>query len=436
LQGGMQFAGKIHEERKEKQELYKENEAIKKNLGLDLSGISNPQVRQQMIADELIYGRKKRQAEATQDVDYGFTPSETQSRDLFQLPEFGETREKGKLFSRKDQEKGIGNIPQPETEGVKRHVFTPEQVLQKGKQIAAQTRATGSPMSDLEGYAIAQQMNEDNKNYNTSVEGDVQQRVGAQRQYGNIAVEKLRKVMPNATDEQEAIFKKKGEEAASQSTSEANIEKGLAQEAVKFKNSIANVKKSIGPKRLFSQIKQTLLGTDREFDKKKNDIRIKLKPLLDEGLYDTSRNLLSELGYHPEERESIISDLGESSKKILTQLPKMKKSQFEKGEADALQFGGPASFPKPHFSEQSKEQIKTNMSQVISADPAVNLILLRKAYEDKGVDWQTFKDNLNDLIIEGQFKMNDDQFNNLDRLDEPPLDNLDQLLYGMKLIGR
>src|SRR6266851_177306 len=445
LQGAMQFAGKIREEKKEQRELEKENESIKKNYDIDLSGITNPQTRHQIIANQLIFGKKSREAEASKNIDYSLNKETPQEREQFfrenksekiELPEFGETKEKGKLFSKKTKNKELGNIPQPETAGIKRSVFAPEQVLQKGRQIESESRAVGVPMSDLDGYNIANQMNEANKNYNSSVEADTQQRVQAQRQYGNIAVEKLKKVLPNATDEQEAIFKRKGEEAAAISTSEANIERDLAQDAVKFKNTIANVKKSIGPKRLFSGIKQSLLGTSRDFEKKKNDIRIKLKPLLDEGLYDTSRNLLSELGYHPEERESIITDLGEPARKIISQLPKMNKTEFKENGSEEYQFGGPASFPQPEFSEQVRKQIKDSLSKIVTADPSVNLILLRKVYEDKNVDWQTFKDDINDLIIEGKFMMDDDQFKHLDLLDTPPLDNLDKLLYGIKLIGR
>jgi len=146
--------------------------------------------------------------------------------------------------------------------------------------------------------------------------------------------------------------------------------------------------------------------------------------------------LLSELGYHPEERESIITDLGEPARKIISQLPKMNKTEFKENGSEEYQFGGPASFPQPEFSEQVRKQIKDSLSKIVTADPSVNLILLRKVYEDKNVDWQTFKDDINDLIIEGKFMMDDDQFKHLDLLDTPPLDNLDKLLYGIKLIGR
>src|SRR5665213_1859879 len=42
-----------------------ENKAIKKNYGLDLSGINDPETRKQLIADQLKFGRQLKQAEAT-----------------------------------------------------------------------------------------------------------------------------------------------------------------------------------------------------------------------------------------------------------------------------------------------------------------------------------------------------------------------------------
>jgi hypothetical protein len=152
--------------------------------------------------------------------------------------------------------------------------------------------------------------------------------------------------------------------------------------------------------------------------------------LLNEGLYDTARNLLSELGYHPEERESIIASLGEGPKKALAEMPKIevkKEPSFKKGylTVDEVPLTG-----------AQQAIIKNNMTKAFKGDRDLNLVLLRKAYEDKGVDWRSFKDTLNEMILDGDVELNDDQFNHLDLMDTPPLNNLDKILHGLNLIGR
>src|SRR5271154_2720899 len=52
LQGGMQFAGKIHEEKKQRQQEQEENDAAKK-LGVDLTDIHDPNTRRQLMVESL-----------------------------------------------------------------------------------------------------------------------------------------------------------------------------------------------------------------------------------------------------------------------------------------------------------------------------------------------------------------------------------------------
>lgn len=419
-----------------------ENNAIKRNIGLDLSGVRDPQTRQQLIADQLKFGRQMKQANAAQNINYSpgqqqqnrSSPEEMQQfvnenrPGKENLPDFQRSEGNGKSPG---QQPAFSHAPQPETQGKKRPVLTPDQVRQEGLRIAKEQTANSIPTSPLEGYEIARGVNEDNKTYNSEVEKDISQQVRAQETYGLKAVEELNKLYPESTAEHEALARRWGEEAVNEGhTSEAAIAKQIAQKTKNFKNTIANVKKSVPAPRLGQRVKESVLGTSRNAEKTRDDIRIKLQPLLKEGLYDTSRNVLSELGYHPEERESIITDLGEIPKRTLANMPEMKKTTppgslyAEKSER------------QPYYKPEDKQKISNSMRDILTSDPSTNLILLRKAYEDKGVDWQEFKDTLNDKIISGEIKLNDDQFNHLDLLDYPPLDRLDTLLYGLGLIGR
>ena len=93
--------------------------------------------------------------------------------------------------------------------------------------------------------------------------------------------------------------------------------------------------------------------------------------------------------------------------------------------------------PRPNYTTEKQEIFTQNLAQTLQNDPATNLILLRRKYEDdKGVDWQLYKDSLNELISTGQFKPNADQFNQLDSLEQPPLDLLGKILYGIGIGGR
>lgn len=427
-----------------------EDTALQRQLGVDLSKISDPQTRQTLITDALKFGRAQKQAAGSQNVQYGPEGqqsqqgqpgvreraqeflNEQQPRQKFEAPEFmGRKSQTEKFFpTNKGDQEAVGNAAQQQTTGKYKPVLDRDQLLQEGQRIAQQQSAQGIPTNALEGFNIAKSLNDENKLYNQEVDIDTDKRVVTQQKYGKIAEEKLVKLMPNATDEQRALFKRKGEEAAQRSTSEANIERELSKEAVKFKNNIANIKKSIEPRRLFTAAKQDILGTDRKAEKARDDINIKLQPLLKEGLYDTARDLLSELGYHPEERESIITDLGEGPRKALAEMPKIEV----KNQAN-LKKGYPSIEREPLTGAQ-QSIIKNNMTKAFKSDRDLNLVLLRKAYEDKGVDWRDFKDTLNEMMLDGEIELNDDQFNHLDLMDTPPLNNLDKILHGLKMIGR
>jgi hypothetical protein len=427
-----------------------ENEAASK-LGLDISAYRDPQLRKELLMEA---HRHKTQLQRAKDMasalkgNQSHSPSsmkaspenlrekteeEFEPRFTSKLPGL----DKGKYRSEKNQffpeniggQEPPGNFPQSETEGIKRTLLTPEEKVQKTQDITNKFISAGVPITPSEVLGLINEQEAQKESYNKQVESDTAQRVQSQQIYGQRAREKLQKLMPNATDELLAYFAKKGEEIAPRTKSEADIDRYLATEAKKFKNTLANVKESVPAPRLFEKIKSTVLGYDRNFDKVKSDIRLKLNPLLKDGLYDTARNTLSELGYHPEERESIITDLSENPKKIISGMPDIKKREM-----GVSTYAKP--FPESSYSQKDKQKVRQALSDVFSSDPSSNLILLRKAFEEKGVDWQEFKDQLNDLVNSGEVQLNDDQFESLNTIDQPPLNMLEKILHGLKLIGR
>jgi len=355
-----------------------------------------------------------------------------------QLPQFGQTQpnQANQFFpSVQGGNEAPGNFPQAATSGLKNPVLSNSQLMSNAKPLAKEMTEAGIPTTVPQAYEILKSQNEDIKESNKLVELERKERVGEQKTYGSLGETALQKVMPDASPEQVAYFKRKGEDFAGQSKSEADIERSLASEARIFKNMISKIKDTIPPGRSYNRAYQSIMGTSRDKEKREADARIKVQPLLEEGLYDTARNLLSEVGYYPEEREGIVSSLGENTIKSINEMPRIwDKKDIGSFERQARKF---QPNPRPNYTPEKQEIFTQNLGQTLQNDPATNLILLRRKYEDdKGVDWQLYKDSLNELINTGQFKPNSDQFNQLDSLEQPPLDLLDKILYGIGIGGR
>jgi hypothetical protein len=395
----------------------KENQALKNQYGIDLQGIQDPNLRHTITADELAFARKRKLAEGTQNVNYGRKGGE--------VPQTTGTGKEGK------------NFPQAQTQGQKIPLMTPDQLTQEGQRIAAERTQAGVPTSVEDGINLATTLNENIARYNQLVEADVQANKAAQIDYGARAKEKLLDVYPKATPEQQEIFSKFGENEGYEAMSEADANKALSKKATEFKNTIANVRDSvIEPKRLFGKLKQSLLGTGREAEKERNSVRVQVQPLLDLGLYDTARMILADKGYYPEEREEIISSLGEPAKKAIATMPKISG----KKESIPLGFragGAPISKTTDRpFTESEKEVFNNTFNEIIKADPAVNLILLRKAFREKGGRWDLFKDAVDTAIINGDLVLTPDQKNQNSYLESPELDNLEAIMHTFQLGGR
>ncbi len=442
-----------------------ENKAIERNIGMDLSGISDPSVRQQLIADQLKYGRARKAAEATANVNYapgGDQKQRPRSEEDFTVqkqetnfPEFaGMSGRKGKKYQETNNntreetfrepvasKDDISAAPQYETSGQKLPVLDPNQLDREGERIQQENNSTPGalPISKLEARQLAEDRNNSNINHNARVEADQIQKQNYQVGWGNAAVAKLENVMEDPTDEMRAIMMRKGEEISQDpryNKDRSSIERQIAKEATDFKNRISRVEQGLPAPRLFQKGKESLLDSTREWEARKKDLQVKLEPLLKEGLYDTSRNLLSKLGYHPEEREDVISSLGEGSKRVLATFPQMKGNdkKFGKFSLKNKSITGDDSAVK-EYTPQQREQITQGIRTAINEEPSVNFILLRRELEKKGVDWRIFKDTINDMLLNGEHGLTREQENQLNNLEEPPLDRLDKITHGLNLIG-
>ena len=296
-------------------------------------------------------------------------------------------------------------------------LLDPQQIKDRGNKLAYERTKAGNPTTPEQGQAIVQQEHANNAQYRT-----------VQREYGQISEDALNKVFEDAPDEMKAVFKKKGEGYAREGLSEADIARKVAQDAKNFKNMYSQAEKLIPKDRSQAVVRRGLTGRSAtETAHAKNAI----KPLLDAGLYDTARDVLSKAEYDLEERESLISSLGETASKSLAEMPdfKPKKGSFKRNVQDL--FSG-------KLSTEKAQEAKGYLNNIFQKDPSVNLVLLRKAADAKGIDWETFRDTVNEAQMDGTLNLtpDSDQFKFLEDLQQPPLDKLGTILHGIKLKGK
>lgn len=323
------------------------------------------------------------------------------------------------------------NAPQAATSGQVRPVLDERQIEQQAMTLFNQRKRAGIPTTLTEAKSEIRDKNNADINYNQIVKGETAERIKSQESSGLAAETMLTNLMPDASDEEKAIFSKMGEnlrlnENGQGIRSEADFKRALAKEAEKFKNSISKVENSLDHPRWW-KLNQTLSGKGKSSDQAASDMRTLLKPLLDLGLYDKSRRLLTEKGFYPEEIEKVINPVDTRTESFINSAPKASEVyNVPKG----------IGFPGERvYSELDRKNLTSSLKDILNKNQNASLLLIRKGMEDKGYDWRIFKDSINDILKE-DVKLSDDQFNQLSNLDTPPLDVLDKMLQGIGIIGR
>ena len=397
--GGAALAGNLMQK--------KEDRLLKEKYGIDVSGFRGD-TRRALIGEELKRGARRREAESTlpagnAGVQMGMQDEEGMNDEFMSKP------------SKRSMSREETSVPKS------RHILSDQELEQEGERIARSRLSSPNPITLQEGIQLAEEQNARNIQYRNT-----------QNTYGKIAEDELAKVLPNAAPELQKVFAAKGEEYLRQNLSDTEAKRRLATDAKNLTDKLASVAKSLPPKRALTSLKQALLGTGRKEEKTQDSIRAKLMPLkkdLGPAYYDTAREMLEKTGRQPEEIEELISSIGESTEKTLSKFEKIPKKMN-----DTL-FGGPLGNATP-LDEKENEVFAENLGQVLQNDPSANLILLRKAYEDRGVDWNSFKDVIDQMTLNGQFKPDPEQIKAMELLDNPPLDRLDAILHHFKFTGR
>ncbi len=324
---------------------------------------------------------------------------------------------------------GPGQAPQAATGGMKGKVLDPRQVREEGRKYAAEQTRSGNPMTPQQGASIIDAENEKQKQFNNLVEEERKERVKSQREYGSVGESYLDENYPEASRELKTIFQKEGEELSKQGMSEADINRTLEGKARTVKNAVVNAEKEFDAPRVYNKMWNAALGEYKGFDQAAQDVRKHVQPLIDMGLYDTARNILSKKGYGLEEREAILHPLSDQARSSMNKVPKIGAftAVMNKGRSSA--------FFNKLYDDSEKKNLAEALTSMKQNEPNFSLALARKAAEDKGYSWRVFKDVLNDLEKNG-FEMTDDQRTHRGELDSPPLNFIQEYLHGLDLIGK
>lgn len=390
---------------------------------------------------------KAREANAMKNVNYGSQKQGIQQGGISRpqqnvSPEVQNAIQQNKFFPQNlgAQEKP-GNLPQEATTGQVRPVLSGDELLQKAQDRQSELARNGivKPFEDV--YNQVQNENSQNDLYNQRIELERQKRIDSQEKYGNLAEQRLKKLIPEASDEEAAVFKKIGEDAGGENRSQGDIDRFITRKVNDYKNSISNIEKDLQSPRIQNKLQRLFAGKGTNYKQVEQDARAAIKPLIDLGLYEKSRTMLANAGFYPEERENII--FGEMPKEIKSTVDRIPKASYEKTKSLPITMSagiptGDKNFPK-EYDLKSRVNLFDNLSRVFGEgeNNQINLLQLRKEYEDRGYDWRLFKDAMNDLVNSGQIKLNPDQttiYNS--HLNKPPLSKLETILYNLGLRGR
>jgi hypothetical protein len=416
--------------------LQNENAALKNQLGLDLTGIMNPETRQALIADQLKFGRAKKEAEVSQGVNY--LPKPNYLNDASAQANIVPREQPGQVGAKKSEvpqpygldvpqqkpKKKASNRPQEETSGIGKELIDPDQFYEEALKLSQYFTSQGSNTTVDEAAAILGQGQAQTERWNAKTKEDILNRQAFADRYHNL-VQRYYNTLPENSPMRnprvQAYLNGKAEDYAGDETKESAIQAKIAKDLQDLNDQFDDARTAIPRANFASKALRKALGTDRG-EKAIGDIRTKVQPLLDLGFHDEIRAMLGEKDYRPELIENVVSNLSENANKSINEMPNLgppEKSWWNRTPQEMDQ--------RNRLEGNKLGQFQENLQKTLQLDPQTNLILLRQQYGKKGVDWEDFWDTLQPMINNGQFKPTPEQQKQLNNLSQPPLDGLDRL---------
>ncbi len=405
-----------------------EENAHFRERGVELKGLG-PEARS--YAMQTYYKKEEKRARNEGMRDRNYPGNEKHSSESW----FGAQQTKKKeplpgFMGREEIEPKKGLYSQKTTQGELVPIRSAQQVEQDGIARARQTSEdpNGFSMSDQEGIDYETEKNNRAIQSNQIIQGEQQALQGEKSGFNQKGrAEAINTIGPeNLNPGVAAFFGQKAEQLAGEVNTESELDKKLAKEIENYKNTVAIVENSV------HELPVNKMGDDSLGEKVISDYRNKIKPILDMGLFDMARNLLAGKGLGPEQRETVISNLSESTNKILSEIPTLRTHQKL-----AHPRAGPAAAVVRDYSPDQKEVINNTMQKIFKKDPSTNMTLLRRQMRDeKNIDWRAFKEGLDYAIYTGALTLNAENRNEYARMSEPEESGLQQLLRLFGVGGR
>lgn len=238
----------------------------------------------------------------------------------------------------------------------------------------------------------------------------------------------------NPSAKMQAEFAQNAQKYIDKGMGYGDIQKQLTEDAIRLGEMTGSAEGISKPRVGWQGLKEVITGKGLEGDKRLRAAKAQIAPLVKAGYIDEARAILRQKKFGLIETETILGDLGVPVKESLETMPdfKDKKGFYYKGFGNIKDELTGKETMKP----EAVQMFRDNLKQTLSMDPSSNLILLRDAYEKKGVTWDEFRSAIDDLVDSGQISLTREQEKNLKYLQEPSLDRLEKLLHGFKLISK
>lgn len=403
-----------------------ENQALKR-YGLNLSGVRDPGLRQELarraLDRQMAFGQAMLQEGVTPTggMPMGGMPQAMPQTQQPQMP-MGEMPMGGAM------PQAAGAIPEqvPTTEAGQRSA-------QKERSFIQQQVAQGQAM----GFVPNVERIRENQNKYMGVFENALLSTLAKDQEGNL-INADKNGRPIFSDEEIAAARELGQNAYYSGLDEGTIQRQAVQFANRLRNAKNQAESILAPgfqRNLENFFKGNLSRTDEK--KLLSSASAGVKELVNLGLTGEAREALARAKWNPEQIESIIqkasgSGFSEETQSVLKSLPML-------GKVDVIPSGvrkGEVLGAKP-MNPQNFGAFKQAFDDIIAKDPNANLILLRKAFEEKGVDWQSFKQAVDEAAVENRLNTRSKAYQYAERvLEEPPLGFLERLLMAYGQGGR
>lgn len=251
-------------------------------------------------------------------------------------------------------------------------------------------------------------------------------------QFGEAAVDLARKYDPELGPEDSADIYSEGASLLKGSMTDDEAQRALTKQAVKRKNEQSRMEENIDPDRgIWSTLKHAFTGeTSEDRDTKSKKLT---KQLESSRLSNTKKREILSKKLAPEEVEERLNPLSKEDISSIDSFPQMRPGVFKSGKR-----GGETLANIPNLKDNEKQFFKSHLAEVLNKNPKANPLLLRKKFEDKGVNWRDFRDAIDQLQEEGVVDFSNDQdYAQLEKhLNKPPLSPLYEFLHDIRLVGR